>query len=54
MFKGGERVRSRFGLNYTILLVLPNHYYECRREVDGAIKTLHESDLRKLEIKAAQ
>ena len=49
LFAEGDRVRSRFGLDYTIVKVLPNAHYVCKRAEDGAEKLIHESNLRKEE-----
>ena len=48
-FKPGQVVRSRFGLDYTIIKALPNAHYVCKRAEDGAEKIIHESNLRKEE-----
>ncbi len=47
LFKPGETVRSRFGPTYTIIKVLPNAHYVCKRVEDGAEKIIPEINLRR-------
>lgn len=49
MFKVGEKVRSRFGMEYEIVAITDDNKYECKRASDGAIIKLSEDKLIKLE-----
>lgn len=49
MFKVGEKVRSRFGMDYEIVAITDDNKYECKRISDGTIIKLSEDKLIKLE-----
>ncbi len=49
MFNVGEKVRSRFGMEYEIVAITDDNKYECKRLSDGTIIKLSEDKLIKLE-----
>ncbi len=49
MFKVGEKVRSRFGIEYEIVAITDDNKYECKRISDGTIIKLSKDKLIKLE-----
>jgi hypothetical protein len=49
MFKVGEKVRSRFGIDYEIVSITDDNKYECKRISDGTIIKLSEDKLIKIE-----
>jgi len=49
MFKVGEKVRSRFGIDYEIVAITDDNKYECKRISDGTIIKLSEDKLIKFE-----
>ncbi len=49
MFKVGEKVKSRFGIDYEIVATTDDNKYECKRISDGTIIKLSEDKLIKFE-----
>jgi len=45
MFKIGDKVKSRFGIEYEIIAITANNRYECKRISDGKIIKLAEDKL---------
>jgi len=49
MFNVGEKVKSRFGMEYEIVAITDDNKYECKRLSDGTIIKLSEDKLIKPE-----
>ncbi len=45
MFKVGDKVKSRFGIEYEIIAITANNKYECKRLSDGKVIKLAEDKL---------
>jgi len=45
MFKVGDKVKSRFGMEYEIVAITDDHKFECKRLNDGKIIKLSEDKL---------
>lgn len=45
MFKVGDKVKSRFGMEYEIVAITDDHKFQCKRLSDGKIIKLSEDKL---------
>ena len=49
MFAVGDKVRSRFGIEYEVVEITADKKYKCKRLADGAIIKLSEDKILKAE-----